>query len=64
MPRVCDPPLPIHGGDLITWSCDFDNDTGATLRFGESAATNEMCIFSAAFYDATGYQMNAQFPYF
>jgi hypothetical protein len=63
-PRIFDPPMPIHAGDKITWACDFENDTGATLGFGESAAKNEMCIFAASFYDGTGYQMNAQYPYF
>jgi hypothetical protein len=64
VPRVFNPPLAVHAGDKITWSCDFENDTGTTLGFGESAAKNEMCIFSASFYDGTGYQMNTQYPYF
>jgi hypothetical protein len=63
-PRVFEPPMLVHAGDEITWACDFDNDSGATLGFGESAARNEMCIYSASFYDAKGWQMNAQYPYF
>jgi hypothetical protein len=64
VPRVFDPPLPIAMGTQIKWSCDFENDTGSTLAFGESASKNEMCIFSAMFYDATGAQLTAQFPFF
>jgi hypothetical protein len=64
VPRVFDPPLSLAKGTKITWSCDFENDTGSTLAFGESAAKNEMCIFSAMFYDTVGAQLTAQFPYF
>lgn len=31
-------------------TCDYDNETDQTLTFGESAATNEMCIFVGAYY--------------
>lgn len=45
-----DPGLDIAAGSVITWYCDFDNPTGQTLRFGESATKNEMCILNALFY--------------
>jgi hypothetical protein len=64
VPRVFDPPLPISGGAQITWSCDFENDAGFILTFGESAANNEMCIYSAIFYDEVGAPLTAQFPFF
>jgi hypothetical protein len=64
VPRLFDPPLSIAQGTKVTWSCEFENDTGSMLKFGESAATNEMCILSAAFFDTVGAQMNAQYPLF
>ncbi|HVU04683.1 MAG TPA: hypothetical protein VHE30_23170 [Polyangiaceae bacterium] len=47
-----DPTIDIAQGGSITWSCTYDNQTGQTLTFGESAATNEMCIFSGVYYPA------------
>jgi len=51
---VFDPPMDISAGTRITWSCNYNNTTGTTLTFGESAATNEMCIFTGTFYPAPG----------
>ena len=51
-PKVFDPPLAIAGGTNITWSCDYDNQTGMTLTFGQSAITNEMCIFTGIYFPA------------
>jgi hypothetical protein len=48
------PTIDIAAGGSITWSCTWNNDTGQTLSFGESAATNEMCIFSGVYYPAPG----------
>jgi hypothetical protein len=54
-PTLYNPPLLVQGNSTITWSCDYDNQTGMTLTFGESAATNEMCILFTIFYPtATG----------
>jgi len=52
-----DPPLEaksidLAAGDQIQWSCTYNNDTGGILTFGESAATNEMCIFTGQYYPA------------
>jgi hypothetical protein len=47
---VFDPPLALHAGDPITFSCTYQNDTGAPITFGPSAATNEMCNFSTRVY--------------
>jgi hypothetical protein len=49
-----DPPMEIAAGTGITWSCSYNNTSNTTLTFGESAATNEMCIFSGTFYPAPG----------
>jgi hypothetical protein len=34
----------------ITWSCDYENDTGAQLDFGPSSTMNEMCILAGIIY--------------
>src|ERR1019366_3826969 len=47
-----DPPIGLNPGDSITWTCTYDNQTGGTLNFGDSAQKNEMCIFLARFYSA------------
>jgi len=44
------PPKVIHAGASITTTCTYVNNTGSTLTFGESAATNEMCILSGQYY--------------
>jgi len=49
-PQAFSPPLALGAGAAIDWACTYVNDTGSTLTFGESAATNAMCNFSAAFY--------------
>jgi hypothetical protein len=46
------PALALPSGTSITWSCDFQNNTTETLTFGESAATNEMCVFTGFYYPA------------
>jgi hypothetical protein len=42
-------PLRLNPSDSITFTCTYNNNTGGILTFGESAATNEMCIFSGRF---------------
>jgi hypothetical protein len=46
------PPTVLAAGTTITWACDIDNDTTSTLVFGESAQTNQMCIFDGQYYPA------------
>ena len=43
-------PVQLPAGTQITWSCTVNNDTNMTLTFGESAKTNEMCIFTGAYF--------------
>jgi hypothetical protein len=50
VPKTYDPPLLIPGNSILTWACDYNNATTNTLTFGESAQTNEMCIFFSVFY--------------
>jgi len=44
----------VKQGQRIIGSCDYKNDTGTTLGFGESATRNEMCIFSGTFCGGDG----------
>jgi hypothetical protein len=64
-PKVADfsPPLALTAGTTITWSCSFENDTGDTLTFGESASKNEMCIFNGVYYpSADGSSITQNLP--
>jgi hypothetical protein len=51
-PALFDPPLALPAGTAITFSCTYDNDSAAPIEYGDSARTNEMCIFSAQFFPA------------
>ena len=52
-PALFDPPLALPSGTVITFACTYDNADGtAPLVFGDSARTDEMCIFSAQFFPA------------
>jgi hypothetical protein len=62
LPKGFDPAVPLKAGTQITWSCTYNNATGQTLTFGESALTNEMCIFPGEFYNKTGAQISYQTP--
>jgi hypothetical protein len=60
-PVAYDPPIVLNAGDRISWECTYDNGTGRTLTFGESADTNEMCIYLARFYSTpNGDQIECQ----
>jgi len=49
-PHVYDPPVMMNPGDSLDWTCTYNNMTGKTLTFGDSAAANEMCIFVGRYY--------------
>jgi hypothetical protein len=49
-PTIFSPPNSYKMGDALHFQCSFTNTGTTTLTFGESALTNEMCIFSGAFY--------------
>jgi len=52
-PALFDPPLALPAGSVVTFACTYDNSDGAApLHFGDSATSDEMCIFSAQFYPA------------
>jgi hypothetical protein len=57
------PPVMLNPGDSITWTCTYNNTTGMTLSFGDSALKNEMCIYLARFYSApSGNDIECQSP--
>jgi hypothetical protein len=57
VPSIYAPPLVLQAGDPLDYSCTFLNTSPtATLTFGESALTNEMCIFIASYYPTTATQ--------
>jgi hypothetical protein len=47
------PAMNVAQGSVITWACTYNNMTGKTLTFGESANTNEMCILAGVAYPQT-----------
>jgi hypothetical protein len=50
-PTYFSAPYPkLKSGTTITWACTYNNNTGMTLSFGESANTNEMCILAGVVY--------------
>jgi hypothetical protein len=51
-PWTFSPPRSLKAGSTIDVSCDYDNQTNQALSFGESAASNEMCIFVGGYYPA------------
>jgi hypothetical protein len=44
------PPIPVAANQGITWTCSYVNNGASDLVFGESAITNEMCVFGAIYY--------------
>lgn len=49
-PALFSPAKALKGGDTLKFNCTFVNNSPNTLTFGESAETNEMCIFVSSFY--------------
>jgi hypothetical protein len=52
MAAAFNPAIKLANGTTVQWACSYNNDTGRSLSFGESASTNEMCIFTGTFYPA------------
>jgi hypothetical protein len=52
LPWRFDPPRRLRAGTEIQIDCDYQNNTPFPLSFGESADTNEMCIFNGSYYPA------------
>jgi hypothetical protein len=51
-PTIFTPPLGLGNDVDITWTCSYNNTSGNQIGFGQSAATNEMCILGGTFYPA------------
>ena len=47
--------LTFSGNEGLRWDCTYDNPTNMTFKFGESAATNEMCFMWAYYYPSVGH---------
>jgi hypothetical protein len=45
-------PVKMTAAQSITWDCKYNNTTGTTLTFGDSAQTNVMCIYIGQYYPA------------
>jgi hypothetical protein len=45
-------PVMLNPGDAISWTCTYQNDTQATITYGDSALKNEMCIYIARFFSS------------
>jgi hypothetical protein len=62
-PVTYNPPVMLNPGDSITWTCTYNNETGSTLTFGDSALKNEMCIYIGRYYSSpTGNDIECQSP--
>lgn len=56
-PALFAPAKAVKGGDKLDFNCTFVNNSPNTLTFGESAESNEMCIFVSSFYPAPAGQV-------
>ena len=55
-----DAAAPTHKGDIFRFGRTYDNESQTTFTFGQSAATNEMCILQGTYYpSADGYGIYA-----
>lgn len=51
--QLVTPHIELRPGDTLTTYCTYDNNTGATVRFGESS-DDEMCFTDIFYYPAQG----------
>jgi hypothetical protein len=49
-----DPPFELQNGDAIDFSCHYQNDGPTLVVEGDSAISNEMCVFAANYYSPPG----------
>ena len=50
--KVFDPPVQLKKGDGITFACTYVNTGTTTIKFGQSADTDEMCAMFGTYYPA------------
>jgi len=54
-PEIVSMSMPIAAGTKLRFECDYDNSSGTAEYFqGQSAQTNEMCMFIGAYYPDMG----------
>jgi hypothetical protein len=53
-------PFYTFSSNTVSWSCTYNNQTGATIQEGQSAATNEMCMATGYFFPASAPQFEVQ----
>jgi hypothetical protein len=54
-PPLAQMTLPVAAGSMLRWQCDYDNSQGTAEYFqGQSALTDEMCIFAGSYYPDMG----------
>jgi hypothetical protein len=54
-----DEPVLFKAGEGFTWTCNYDNDSGHHLGFGENT-TDEMCILFATIYSPDGREVSGE----
>jgi hypothetical protein len=47
-------PMNVKSGTSISWNCKYYNPTNTTMTFGDSALTQNMCIYLGQYYPADG----------
>jgi hypothetical protein len=47
-------PKQMNSGATITWTCMYYNPTSQAMTFGDSAVTNDMCIYLGQYFPAEG----------
>jgi hypothetical protein len=56
-------PMAMSPGASIQWTCQYYNPTKQLMTFGDSASTNDMCIYLGQYYPAEGSPTtNANYP--
>ncbi len=56
-------PMAMKAGTSIEWTCSYYNPTSQPMTFGDSAMTNDMCIYLGQYYPADGTPTtNANYP--
>ena len=51
-------PMKMSAGQSITWQCQYTNDTGMDLTFGDSVVSNVACVYIGQYYPADTTQPN------
>ena len=56
-------PLKVKAGTQISWTCPYYNPSSQAMTFGDSAQTDDMCIYLGQYYPAYGTpSSNSNYP--